>query len=100
MREEDGWLKAGVCDRERDALAGQRLGADAIAARGRSAPDRLDWPVAAARHARGPYAVVAAQQSVFERKPAPDLIRGGHRFALRKRVEKRLFTETPTVRSE
>src|ERR1035437_11205101 len=30
----------------------------------------------------------AAEQSVFERKPAPDSIRGGDRFALGKRVKK------------
>jgi hypothetical protein len=28
-----------------------------------------------------------ALKSVFQRKPAPDLIRGGHRFAYRKRVK-------------
>jgi hypothetical protein len=31
-------------------------------------------------------------QSVFERKPAPDAIRGGNRFALRKRVKSRIWS--------
>jgi hypothetical protein len=29
----------------------------------------------------------SGNHSVFERKPAPDLIRGGYRFAQRKRVK-------------
>src|SRR5260221_12257455 len=33
-------------------------------------------------------------QSVFQRKPAPDLIRGGSRFASRKRVKTRILAAT------
>jgi hypothetical protein len=35
-------------------------------------------------------AAPAGRKSVFKRKPAPDLIRGGDRFASRKRVKSRI----------
>jgi hypothetical protein len=44
-----------------------------------------DWPFERAREMRGQFHQNApkaiAAYSVFERKPAPDLIRGGYRFA-------------------
>src|SRR5690242_12966665 len=62
------WLRIGAAarypqsrdgDRCCEPLPAQRFAADAIAARGRDAPDRLGWPAQAPCDARGPFARLA-----------------------------------------